>query len=152
MNPVDKLSANSPMSALQAAWNAADAEGDEDRLTVIEGLIAERLAAAGPSTVVRTVCPITTAEVEQVVATEPERPAPPKAVTTFEAGRWIKREGTPRRWRRPLKRRRGAGRPARRTRARRAGCRRRRSGSTRSGDPPDTGEGESEDDLAGGGL
>ena len=81
------------------------------------------------------------AEVEEAMHREVARPSPPRALTTYERGRWITREGRPRPRRRTA-RPRGSGRP--RARRGRPSCRRaRRSGSRRSGSPPgDAGAGE----------
>lgn len=63
----------------------------------------------------------------------------PRPVKSFERGRWLTREGTPRRLRRPPTRPRGSGRPSSRPRGR-SRCKRgaSRRSSAASGDPGDT--------------
>jgi hypothetical protein len=101
---------------------------------------------AGPATTV-TWGGVTRAQADEMMQRKSDLPATPRPVKSFERGRWITRERERRRSRRPRGRGPGAT-PARgTTRARR--CRppsRRRSGTTRAGDPPpgDTGDGEHE--------
>jgi hypothetical protein len=125
-------------AALQAEKATVTDEEHEFRLNVRIATINERIEEledveeANPEA---SSSVTTRADVEEIFTRKPWDAPPPRPVKSYERGRWITREGTPRRLRR---RSRAAGRPGRRARPRRARCAARTSGrsSARSGDSP----------------